>query len=83
VNQQQQRICEARRAGHVARFGHLMGAERAEAAMAAWEAKAETLGIARDSREFWDGAEAWMTAGDARSVAMRSAGLSEPGAARA
>jgi hypothetical protein len=61
VNQlQQQRIYEARRAGRVARFTHLIGAERAEAAMASWEADAASRRIARDSREFWEGAEGWM-----------------------
>ena len=56
----QDRIYEAKRSGLVARIAHAVGPERAEGLMTAWEAKADALGLPRDSQGFWTEVEPWM-----------------------
>ena len=53
------RIYQAQRAGIVARLTTAHGPERAEAAVAAWEAEARRRGIERGTPEFWGAGDPW------------------------
>ena len=55
------RIYQARRAGIVARLASTgVMADRAEALMTAWEAKATAAGLAPDWSAYWDQAWPWL-----------------------
>ena len=66
-SQREERIYQAKRAGLVGRIAHAVGAERAEALMAAWEVEAAQRGLPRESVAFWTEVEPWMS----REVAAR------------
>ena len=61
MNERQERIYQARRAGLVARL-HDAGftRARAEQAVAAWEAEGERRGLERLSPEYWREAPQWI-----------------------
>lgn len=58
----EERIYHAKRAGVVARYAVAHEADRAEAAVAAWEDEAGRIGLARGGPEFWQRAEPWIEA---------------------
>lgn len=57
-----ERIYQAKRAGLVSRAAVRLGAARAAALVAGWEAEARERSLDRAGREFWDGAEAALAA---------------------
>lgn len=59
--QQRERIYQAKAAGLNSRIAHSVGRDRAEELMALWEAEADTLGLSRDSQEFWAEVEPWIS----------------------